>query len=152
MKWKKDDVKLFFQEKEYIDTLCIPLVPIDLSSEHEATKLADQATTLQIMTDELERNFTGRIMISPAYTYVRTGDYEKESIHLNQWTSLFSNQHFKHVFLLTYDVNWKKNEQLLDQQLLWLTHTTIDDYQSSETKKWVNNQVAQISELIRSYW
>ncbi|MGP4041329.1 DUF2487 family protein [Gracilibacillus sp. D59] len=152
MQWKKKDLELFFQSKEYIDTLCVPLVPLDLQTESEATKLADQKTLLQIISDELERNYTGRIMLSPAYTYIRNADYESESTSLNKWTSMLANEHFKHVFLLTYDVNWKKQERLLDSNLIWLTTTSIDDYQSDQAKKWVNEQVLQISELIRSYW
>ncbi|MGN8647064.1 DUF2487 family protein [Gracilibacillus sp. HCP3S3_G5_1] len=152
MQWKKKDLELFFQSKEYIDTLCIPLVPLDLQTESEAIKLADQTKTLQIISDELERNYTGRIMLSPPYTYIRCTKYEQESAMLNQWTSMLSNNHFKHVFLLTYDVNWKKHEHLLEHHLIWLTATTIEDYQTKQTKKWVDEQVNQISELIRSYW
>ncbi|QGH34784.1 DUF2487 family protein [Gracilibacillus salitolerans] len=152
MRWKKEDLELFFQSKEYIDTLCIPLIPLDLQTESEATKLANQNTSLQIISDELERNYTGRIMLSPPYTYIRSTNYEKESSILNQWTSMLSNNHFKHIFLLTYDVNWKKYERLLENNLIWLTATTIEDYQSNQSKKWVNEQVQQISELIRTYW
>ncbi|WP_163582002.1 DUF2487 family protein [Gracilibacillus saliphilus] len=152
MRWKKKDLNMFFQSKEYIDTLCVPLIPLDLQTESEATKLADQYTSLQIISDELERNYTGRIMLSPTYTYIRSTNYENESAILNQWTSMLSNDHFNHIFLLTYDVNWKKHERMLNSNLIWLTASTIDDYQSDQTKKWINEQVIQISELIRSYW
>ncbi|WP_058307591.1 DUF2487 family protein [Gracilibacillus massiliensis] len=152
MKWQPKDISLYFQSQEYVDTLCIPLIPIEHTNESEAKKLADQQKSLQLISDELERNFTGRIFLSPSYTYIRGNDYEVESKRLNQWTSSLSNNRFQHIFFLTYDVNWKKHENIIGGSLLWLTANSITDYQSDQTKQWIKDQINQISELIRSYW
>ncbi len=71
MKWQPKDIALYFQSQEYIDTLFLPLIPVELNHESEAIKMADKQRSLQIVSDELERNFTGRIFLSPAYTYIR---------------------------------------------------------------------------------
>ncbi|SHN19458.1 DUF2487 family protein [Gracilibacillus kekensis] len=152
MKWQTKNLALYFQSQEYVDTLCIPLIPIELKNELEAIKLADQQKSLQLISDELERNFTGRIFLSPSYTYIKESDFDAESKRLNQWTSSLSQNKFQHIFFLTYDVNWKKYENNLEGSLIWLTANSIDDYQSDQTKNWIKSQINQISELIRSYW
>ncbi len=152
MKWQPKNIALYYQSQEYVDTLCIPLIPIELKDESEAIKLADQLKSLQLISDELERNFTGRIFLSPSYTYIKGNDFDAESKRLNQWTSCLSHNRFQHIFFLTYDVNWKKHENNLEGSLIWLTANSIEDYQSDQTKKWIKDQTNQISELIRSYW
>lgn len=152
MQWNRKDIQLFFQSKPYIDTLLIPLDPIQLLTESESAKLADQTKTLQIISDELERQFMGRILLTPSYTYIYNRDYQQEIQRLNDWTSMLSNEHFQHIFFLTHDVNWKKHERLLNGNLIWITSTSIENFQSDYTKKWVGEQVSQISELIGSYW
>ncbi|GAB2574618.1 DUF2487 family protein [Gracilibacillus alcaliphilus] len=152
MQWKKKDLQLFFQSKSYIDTLIIPVIPIELASEASAAKLADQKRSIQIISDELERQFMGRLFLSPNYSYIYNQDYQQGIELLNQWTSTLSNEHFNHIFFLTHDVNWKKHESQLNGQLIWLPTTTIDDFQSDYAKQWVGDQVNQVSELISSYW
>lgn len=152
MKWETKDLELFYQSKEYIDTLCVPLIPIQLNSESTALRLAYQKQTMQILINELERNFTGRIMLSPTYTYLYDNDYESESNRLQTWTSQLAGDSFHHIFLLTNDVNWKKHENHLDGNLLWLTAPSIDTINSDQMKQFIADQTKQISELIKSYW
>src|SRR5699024_195384 len=101
MKWESNDLELFYQSKEYIDTLCIPLIPIKLDSESTDLKLANQKQTMQILVNELERNFTGRLLLSPIYTYMYETNYESEAKRLQHWTSQMAGDNFKHIFLLT---------------------------------------------------
>ncbi|GAE91377.1 hypothetical protein JCM21714_325 [Gracilibacillus boraciitolerans JCM 21714] len=153
MKWQPKDIASYFQSEEYIDTLCIPLIPITLNNQPETAKKADQQKSLQIIADELERNFKGgRIFLSPSYTYISGNNDRQEINRLNNWTSSLSSDHFTYIFYLTYDVNWKRFEQDMDGNLIWLTAPIIEDYQSQQTKKWVQEQSIQISALIRSYW
>lgn len=152
MKWETKDLELFYQSKEYIDTLCIPLIPIQLKTESTASRLAFQKQTMQILVNELERNFTGRLMLSPIYTYLYDNDYESESERLQNWTSQLAGDSFTHIFLLTNDVNWKKQEACLKGNLVWLTAPHIDNINSDQMKQFIVEQTNQISELIKSYW
>ncbi|UOQ47587.1 YpiF family protein [Gracilibacillus caseinilyticus] len=152
MKWTSTDLEVFYQSKEFIDTLCIPLIPLDLANSADVHKLANQKTSLQIISDELERNYTGRIMLSPTYTYVRGTDFQIECDRVNQWTSNLSGDHFQHIFLLSYDVNWKRFERDLAGSFVWLAAPSIDDFKSEHAQKAISNQTNQLSELIESYW
>ncbi|UOQ85870.1 DUF2487 family protein [Gracilibacillus salinarum] len=152
MKWTSADLETFYQSKEFIDTLCIPLIPVELANSSEARKLANQKTSLQIISDELERNYTGRIMLSPAYTYLRGTDFQTECDRVNQWTSHLSDGHFQHIFLLSYDVNWKRYERELAGSFVWITAPMIEDFKSEQAQKAISDQTDQLSELIESYW
>ncbi|SER13046.1 Protein of unknown function [Gracilibacillus ureilyticus] len=152
MKWDTIDLKTYFKSKEYVDTVCIPLVPLNLSNETDAIKFANYQQTIQIIAKEVERNFTGRVLLSPVYTYFSEGSYEAEQERINQWTELMFGEDFKHKFFLTFDLKWKKEEKGLDGTLLWLPASMIEDYQSEVTKKWIMDQKSQVSELIRSFW
>ena len=152
MKWESGNLELFYQSKEYIDTLCIPLIPIKLDSASTDSKLANQKQSMQILVNELERNFTGRLLLSPIYTYLYETNYESEAERLEQWTSHLARDNFKHVFLLTNDVNWKKQESHLSGNLVWLTAPMTDDIRSDKMKEFIKDQTTQVSELIKSYW
>ncbi|MFC4387652.1 DUF2487 family protein [Gracilibacillus marinus] len=152
MKWQASDLSTYFQSKEYIDTLCIPLIPVSISNESDSIRLANYKRTLDILSNELERHFTGRIMLSPTYSYQAKSDINMEKKRLNEWIKEMSNDSFSHVFFITFDVLWKKEEKELDGTLIWIPANRIDDYQSDETKRWINQQTEQISELIRSFW
>ncbi len=151
MKWDKDDLKVYYKSKEYVDTVCIPLAPISYEKEEEAVKLSNQYQSLQLLSTELERNYVGRMMLSPLYTYKKDKNMEMEIKRMNQWIHDFQAD-FKHVFLLTFDVNWRKQEKDLDGQLIWLPATSIEAQPTELTKKWIQEQISQISELIQSYW
>ncbi|WP_228275587.1 DUF2487 family protein [Gracilibacillus oryzae] len=152
MKWEADDLPKYFEAKEYIDTVLVPLIPIQLSNEADSLKLANYQKTLQIIAREAERDFAGRMLLSPVYTYVQAASYQKEQERINQWIQLLFKEDFKHVFFLTFDVKWKKEEKGLDGTLLWLPGTVIENYQSVLTKKWINEQTSQLNELIKSFW
>ncbi|ENH97330.1 hypothetical protein J416_04928 [Gracilibacillus halophilus YIM-C55.5] len=151
MKWETSSIETFFQEQQYIDTLCIPLLPVTFKTESDAKKYANQAELLQILTHELERDFMGRIFLSTPYTYFVENDYDEEVQRINQWTEEMGDK-FRHKFLLTFDVHWKKREGTLSSTLIWLPSRYIENVDSNEAKEWVTDQKSQVSELIQSFW
>ncbi|MFC7320686.1 DUF2487 family protein [Halobacillus campisalis] len=151
MQWTRKDLSLYIKEKEYIDTLIIPLIPFNPASDSNVTKEAFQRELNQLFTHLLEKEYRGRIIVSPEYDYI-TGSNETEVRRINQWVESFQSQPLSHVFLFTFDPKWKKWEQELKGQLLWIPSMNERDLHSSETKSFVKEQVSQISELITAYW
>jgi hypothetical protein len=152
MKWKKEDLTQYVQAKEYVDTVLIPLIPFQFTDETNIDKNAFQSEVLSILTNEIEKELTGRVMLTPNYHYVKSADLEKESEILQHWTEEVKKQPFKHVFFLTFDSGWKKFENKLDGTLLWLPGVKSGDLKSAEMHTVIKDQVEQIGELIRSYW
>lgn len=152
MKWKKSDLNQYKQAKEYIDTILIPLVPFHLSNDNTMEKSAFQSEVLSVFTNEIENELSGRIMLTPNYSYLKSADQEMEVERLNTWVDDLQKQPFNHVFFVTFDAAWKKNEQAMQGTLVWLPGLHSGDLHNKEMHALIRDQVEQIGELIRSYW
>ncbi|MFD1018477.1 DUF2487 family protein [Thalassobacillus hwangdonensis] len=147
----KQDLEQFQQAKEYIDTLLIPLIPMDPSNEELMIKQAVQNELTQLFCREIENECKGRLLLTPLYTYL-SGDEEGEAERLNRWISKFKSQPFQHVFLFTMDSKWKKYEKNVDADLIWVPAMGTSDLNSTATQSFVKEQVREITGLIQSYW
>ncbi|HLR65112.1 MAG TPA: DUF2487 family protein [Pseudogracilibacillus sp.] len=152
MKWTVEDLEKYVQAKEYIDTLIIPLIPFQLQNETTILNEAFQETVLRHSTHQIEDELSGRVMLTPQYTYIKSSDLEDEVNRLNQWVTHLKEQPFKSVFFVTFDMQWKKVEQELEGHLIWLPIGKKADINSQEAKTVIHNQVEQISEFIRMFW
>lgn len=152
MKWVKNDIEKYVEAKEYVDTVVIPIQSFQLSDDTQLVKDTFAGEVLSIYANEIEKELSGRVLLTPAYTYNKTTDLEIEVQRLNNWIKDIKEQPFKHVFLLTLDMNFKKVEKDLDGNLLWFPGLQPTDLQSQEAVQMIRSQIEQISELIRSYW
>lgn len=152
MKWRKDDLGKYVGAKEYIDTLLIPLISLQFSNDGEAEKLAFQQKVMSILANEIETELSGRLMLVPNYSYLKNSDKGTEAERINQWIEDVQQQPFKHIILLTFDASWRKHEKELNGHLLWLPGMKNGDLQSKETHQLLQDQVQELSEIIRSYW
>jgi hypothetical protein len=151
MRWTKADTTQYLPEKPYIDTVLIPLIPFDPSSDQHMVKQAFQRELNQVFTNLIEKGYTGRIFLAPDYYYI-SDTHQEETTRVNSWIQKFRQQPFEHVFLFTFDSKWKKYEHDLDGHLLWVPGMGSGDIQSTETQSFVREQAHQISELIQAYW
>nr|WP_239534104.1 DUF2487 family protein [Thalassobacillus pellis] len=137
--------------KEYIDTLIVPLIPFDPSVEHGLKEQAFQSELLGLFMREIDKEFKGRVLLSPEYYYIED-NREQEIPRINSWCEKFQQQPFEHLFLFTFDVKWKRLDKDLTGELIWLPGRKNGSLQSSETISFVKEQTSQITEMIRSYW
>ncbi|MFD2045856.1 YpiF family protein [Ornithinibacillus salinisoli] len=152
MKWNEHDMEKYMQAKEYIDTIILPLIPFHLSQEASVKKNAFASEVLTIFSSEIEKELTGRIVLTPSYYYVKNADKEPEVDRLNAWVDDMKEQPFQHIFFISFDSKWKKHEKDLNGNLIWLPGFQSGDVQSVEMQQVIREQVKQIVELIRSYW
>lgn len=152
LKWTKTHIKQYVQAKEYIDTMIIPVIPFHISQEEKLTASAFQSEIINIFMNELEKELTGRVMLTPSYYYVKEASKEAEVMRLNTWYAEAKKQPFEHIFFLTNDSTWKKSEKDLEGSLLWLPGISSGDIHTKEMHTMIRGQVEQVSELIRSYW
>lgn len=152
MRWIKDDVEKYVTAKEYVDTAVIPVQSFQLSQEEQLVKETFAGEVLSIYANEIEKELSGRLLLTPTYTYNKQVSIDSEVTRLNDWVKDIKTQPFEHVFLLTLDLDLKKQERKLDGNLLWVPGLKPTNLQSQEAVQMIRSQIEQISELIRSYW
>lgn len=152
LKWTPEDLQKYVQAKEYIDTAIIPVLGFQMNDEKKLEKEAYQREVLSIYTNEIEKELSGRLLLTPPYNYVKSDDMTKELERLNNWIDHIKEQPFTSVFILTFDNQWKKIEKNLNAELLWFPSVQTGDIKSEESIRMIRNQVDQISELIRTFW
>lgn len=152
VKWRKNDMEQYVEAKEYIDTVIIPLIPFQMAKDQELSKDSFQNEALALFLTEMEKELSGRLLLTPNYHYIKASDLEQEKDRLNLWVANVQEQPFKHIFFITFDSQWKKVEKDLEGTLIWLPGFPTSDLISKEVQQMVRGQVSEISELIRSYW
>lgn len=148
----KDDISKYKTAKEYIDTVIIPIQAFQITDDQKLEQDAFNSEVLSIYTTEIEKELSGRVLLFPTYSYIKNNDLTDEVSRLNDWIASAKEQPFKYIFVVTFDINWKKVEKDIDGNLLWLPGMTQTDLRSVEAATFVRSQVSEISELIRSYW
>ncbi|MFQ3542991.1 DUF2487 family protein [Halobacillus rhizosphaerae] len=151
MQWTKSDVIQYLPEKSYVDTLLIPLIPFNPAAEEQMVHQAFQRELNQIFMNVIEKEFRGRIFLSPDYYYLH-GGIEEELERVNEWVDRFSEQPYQYIFLFTFDPKWKKIERELNGNLIWIPGMKDGNIQSTEIQSFVKEQADQITELIQGYW
>ncbi|RWZ60277.1 DUF2487 family protein [Halobacillus fulvus] len=151
MRYIKKDSKQYIPEKKYIDTMLIPLIPIDPANDQELPKQAFLRELNQVFTAIIEKEYRGRIFLSPDYYYLN-GHHEKEIERLNEWIARIKQQPFQHIFLFTFDAKWRKYESKVDAEVIWVPGLGTGDLQSTETQSFIKEQAREISEFIQSHW
>lgn len=83
MKWVSKDIETYFSAKEYVDTAVIPL--ISLSFGNEIKESASNAEFITLLTNYLEKQFTGRLLLFPPFTYIKNNDPIEVLSELKNW-------------------------------------------------------------------
>ncbi|TFJ93821.1 DUF2487 family protein [Lentibacillus salicampi] len=152
MKWIQQDLQQYVQAKAYVDTIIVPLIPFHFSDDASLEKDAFQREVLSVFMRELEKEFSGRILLSPDYHYLKSADKAEEVKRVRSWVEDSWAQPFHHIFFMTVDSSWKKFEQDMNGTLIWLPQIVTESMQFSERQSVVHSQVQQVGEFIRSYW
>lgn len=149
MKWTSKDITQYVQAKEYIDTAIIPLIPI--SFEQDIKSLASHGEYITILSHELERQFRGRVILLPSYSYLHNNSLDSKTSQLNEFVGQIK-ENMKHVFLLTSDSSWTQNEQTLEGKLVWLPAIPLEDMEEKYKMKIIQDQMNQLLPMFIQKW
>ncbi|PTY87126.1 DUF2487 family protein, partial [Heyndrickxia sporothermodurans] len=116
MLWNSKDVKVYLKEQQFIDTAVVPLLPISFG--HEMKQAASQGEFIDLLSMHLERQFKGRVLLFPAFTYLSTLEKEQQMNMLQNWEVKLKETGFSHIFYLTSDSSWSNQEKIKD--IIWL--------------------------------
>ncbi|MEH7276791.1 YpiF family protein [Neobacillus vireti] len=150
MKWVSKDVETYLTAKEYVDTAVIPLISVSFGNEMKQSASSTEFITL--LTNYLERQFTGRLMLFPPFTFLKSDDLEDVFGKLKNWEANIEKNDFKYIFYITSDSDWKKYEKKLTGPLIWLPSLPLEHLNDSQKVSMIESQVKQLLSLFTQKW
>ncbi|PLT28343.1 YpiF family protein [Peribacillus deserti] len=150
MKLVPKDMEMFEQAREHIDTIIVPLIGVDFGSDTKSYARMNEFLT--ILSSEIERQFKGRIILIPPFTYIASSEEEAKKQAALDWKSNFLNEGFKHVFFITCDSNWKAVENDFEQTLIWVPAIPLEGLDDTYKRQMMDEQVRQISTIFSQRW
>ncbi|MGG4168471.1 YpiF family protein [Rossellomorea vietnamensis] len=150
MNWNVKDIEVFEAEKAYVDTAVIPVVPVDFGEDIRVS--AAQSEFINLLTLHLERQFKGRMMMIPSFTYRMSSSMDSEVSELSQWAEELTGSGVKHVFFLTSDSGWKKVEDKLGEGLIWVPSIPLENLDEQYKHSIMEDQVKQLLNVIVQKW
>ncbi|MDQ0205933.1 DUF2487 family protein [Alkalicoccobacillus murimartini] len=150
MKWNTRDITKYQKEKKYVDTVLIPLLPMTLQSGLSRAVTASEYT--QAISDELERVYQGRLIISLPFTYQSSKPIEQNKILLNEWVEEWRKDGIKHVILLTSDSVWREWDSESTAVMIWLPAVQLHTMNQSDRKQMCSEIVQDLSPIFAKEW
>jgi hypothetical protein len=150
MKWIPQDIETYLNAKEYVDTAVIPLLSVSIVGEMKQSAAAAEFITL--LTGYLERQFTGRILLLPPYTYLKSRNSETTISDLKDWEAGLEKEEFKHIFYLTSEIDWRTWEAELAGDVIWLPSIPLEHMNESQKLSVIDSQVKQLLDLFTQKW
>lgn len=148
MKWTAKDLDMYMQSKEYVDTVLIPLVPLSFKGQMKQTGSMNEFLT--ILSLEIEKQMKGRILLLPTFHYL--SDEMDKVERLKRWANEVKENNFEHVFFLTSDFEWKKEERELENNLVWIPAIPLEGLEIEQAREMINQQVPQILDIFSYNW
>ncbi|MDS9470831.1 DUF2487 family protein [Sporosarcina pasteurii] len=146
MNWNSQDMDTYFQQKDYIDTLLVPL--LKLETVPEALKGSSSATEfLMHLSNFIETQFRGRMMVLPPFTYTQSTNLQEMGNVLSKDLQLMD---FKHIFYLTTDRAWTDVD--IEGEMIWLPSIPLESMDQQLRKTVIEDQLRQVLPLLTNKW
>src|SRR4051812_802467 len=145
MKWIPHDIETYLNAKEYVDTAVIPLCSVSMGEEMKQSAAAVEFITL--LTGYLERQFTGRLLLFPPFTYLNSKNAESTVSDLKDWEASLAKGEIKHIFYITSEIDWRSREEGLTGTVIWLPSIPLEHMNDSQKLAVIDSQVKQLLSL-----
>lgn len=150
MKWVPQEVETYLTAKEYVDTAVIPVYSLSFGEEMKQSAAAFEFISL--LTGHLERQFTGRILLFPPFTYLKSDNMDNVLSNLLNWEDNISKSEFKHVIYITSELDWRMYEKRLGGSLIWLPSMPLGSMSEPQKMEVVDSQVKQLFSIFTQKW
>jgi hypothetical protein len=148
MIWIEKDLKQVIENKEFIDTVLVPLTPISFNEQD--VKLANQVEDLGILLNELERQYRGRVIVTPPFSYLINESNKVE--RLNEWGNMFRENGMKNVFFVTCDFEWKGLETDFTDNIMWIPSLDLASFDMTTQKSIVSKHIEHLITVFSKKW
>ncbi|GKV55426.1 hypothetical protein NCCP2222_13730 [Sporosarcina sp. NCCP-2222] len=146
MNWTGKDMDTYLLQKEYIDTLVIPLIKVEPALE-KMKMSASAAEFTMLLSSMIETQFKGRMMFAPPFSYTAsTGISELKTELLNS----FKESPFKHIFFLTTDPAWVSSDD--NGQVIWLPSIPLESMDVQLRQTILEDQLRQVLPKFTEKW
>ena len=146
MNWTAQDMDTYLQQKEYIDTLIVPLLKVDTEPGNMKSS-ASSSEFLMHLTTFIETQFKGRMMLMPPYAYTQSMNLPEMATTLTRDLSLAP---FKYVFFLTTDSAWTSIE--IEGEVIWLPPIPLESMDPQLKKTIIEDQLRQVLPRFMEKW
>ena len=150
MKWTAKDIEIYIKEKAFIDTVMIPLLPVSFGEDIKEN--ASQSEFITLLATLLEKQFAGRVLLAPPFTYLQADGTEAAASSLEKWARNIKDNAISHIYYLTSDSRWKLIEHHLKGMLLWVPALPIEQFSHSQNWTIVENQANQLVDFFIKKW
>src|SRR5699024_7601332 len=152
LKWTNEDLATYIDAKEDVDTVILPMQSFQVTDEGTMEQDAFNREILSIYSSEIEKELSGRVMLTPTFYYLKVVDMSGKRHRVEDLVKVLQKQTMPDIISFTFDKALKQLEKELPCELIWFPGMKIGDVRSKEATQLIQNQVEQISELIRAYW
>lgn len=146
MNWNAKDLDTYLGQKEYIDTLLVPLLKVETNAENMKGS-ASSAEFLMHLSSFIETQFKGRMMVLPPFTYTQSNDLQKMGEVFEQDLKQMD---FKHTFYLTTDREW--TEVSLDGEIIWIPSIPLESMDKKLRQTIIEDQLRQVLPALTKKW
>ncbi len=148
MNWNGKDAALFTQQKEYIDTAVVPFVSVDF--ETAMIQSAEQYEFIQLLIAFLEKQFKGRMLVTPPHSYFSGRD--SKLADAAEWAAKLQKAGFKHIFFFTSDSFWNGRDAEIGASVIWVPSIPLGAMDEGLKYSLIENQAKQIVNIIVQKW
>lgn len=150
MKWVSKDIEMFVGAKEYVDTAIMPLCGITFKNGIKQS--ASMNEYVSILSSEIEKQFKGRVLLLPSFTYCQDWDKDYKKDQLIKWKQALEEEKFANIFFLTSDADWKVIEDELENSLLYSPSIPLENLEEKYKQPMMEEQVKNILNIIIHKW
>jgi len=151
VKWTAKEVSTFIEQKQYIDTVLIPLLPISFGVSVKES--ANSTEFIQLLVSRLEHQFKGRILLLPGVPYTQDSSLDEKEQLIQSWKGFIEKQeNFKHIIFLSTDTNWKTISDLKDDSFLWIPSVPLEHLEEKYRQSIIDDQVKQLLNFFIQKW
>jgi len=150
MKWNPNEVETYLKSKEYIDSAIVPLYSVSMVEGIKES--AEKAEFVTLISEYLEKQFTGRLVLFPPFTYLKNDNTNKQLAELKNWEENLQKAEFKHIFYITSDIEWRNATDRLNGSIIWLPSIPLVQMSDLQKMTMVENQAVQTLSLFTQKW
>lgn len=146
MNFKVTDIEQFQAQKQFIDTAIVPLLQLDFT-EQGMKQSSSAAEYLMSLTNFIEQQFKGRLMLFPPFSYTVSTKSEALPTSIEQE---LKNAGFKSIIFVTCDHSWTEFKEFLN--IIWLPSIPLESMDKSVKQRIMEDQLKQIIPILTKIW
>ncbi|MFF5993618.1 YpiF family protein [Lysinibacillus sp. KU-BSD001] len=140
------DMEQIHAQKQFIDTVIVPLLSLEFADER-SKQSSSAAEFLMSLTAFIEQQFKGRLLVTPPFSYIES---LKETVSPEAIAAELQSAGFKHIFFVTCDHHWTTMSDSL--QVVWLPAIPLESMDKAVKQRILEDQLKQVIPTFTKVW